>query len=151
MLSEQEQLYKQCLALPPDAQMAFVEQHGLNWGDFWCYRKAHKPQRSKKKQRQSVLAEQSGNCALCETAIGYHESMRLDQQTGKVFCPGCQLAIARLRKLVAVGITLDRLALFVPGLTNTAPTQPLQQPPRPVQPSVEPDPGMIDPFDPYAT
>ena len=139
-----EQLYEQCCALQPNAQMAFAKQHSLDWGEFWCYMKAHKPQRSRKKQRQSVLAEQGGNCALCETAIGYHDSLRLDRQTGKVFCPGCQLSIAQLRKLVTIGVTLDRLLPFVPGLTDTAPVPPTS-PPAPAPPA-QPAPLTFDTF-----
>jgi hypothetical protein len=143
----QEQLYEQCLVLPADAQITFIEQHNLNWGEFWCYRQSHKPQRSKKKQRQSALAEQGGNCALCEVAIGYYDSLRLDRQTGKVFCPGCQLVIARLRNMAAIGVTAERVAAFVPEFFAPAPVPAPGQAPAP---ALSQAPDLIDPFDPYA-
>lgn len=123
---EQEPLYAQCLALPPGERPAFVDANKLSASDLFFYKRAHKgrPQRSSKQQRKVAAVAQKGMCELCQEAFDKDSKRRIDHATGKVLHVGCQLYIARTRKMLAIGVSLDCIAEYLQILRPARPVDP---------------------------
>lgn len=123
---EQEQLYAQCLALPPEERPAFVDTNRLSASELFFYKRARKgrPKRSSKQQRKVATVEQKGICTLCQEAFDEDSKRRIDHATGKALHVGCQLGIASVRKMIADGITLDCIADFLQILRPAPPVDP---------------------------
>lgn len=151
-------LFAQAYALQGDERTVFMTAHNIDHVEFWRYtqslkrvdRRSRSVKQLAKRHKRNLLAVQRGECVLCEEPIPDGCNLFLVPDTDSVICQKCHLGLALLRKWAGCGVTAERVATLVPKFFATAPGPGPVQPPRPAQPSVEPDLGMIDPFDPYA-
>ena len=125
---EQERLYAEACALAGNERIAFIKANGLDYARLSQRQTTHKnkrrPQRSSKQQRKVAVVAQKGICELCEEELTTDSKRRIDHATGKILHVGCQLYIARTRKMLADGITLDRIAEFLQILRPARPLDP---------------------------
>lgn len=119
-----DKLYAKAARLKGDERVAFATEHNL---DFWkvCLltKQLKKGKRASKQARAIAKQAQGNTCHLCQNELP--KDTKYDHETGKLYCTLCFMGIAIVRKLLANGVAIDRIAaLTAPPVDPFSPDAP---------------------------